>query len=945
MLLMLGTAPKSLAEETPAETIKAVLAGFSKGDIAPLITRVSGIDKELFSGFRSGSRLEYIKAGLKLPPETTAGWGEYEFGIANDYVREWGVVVNKKNPELERAYQQAYISDQWVRGNYAEVDLYFPLNAFKYSPHLIRFVLFRENGKWKISHYSSMFMTASMLISPMSNLNPLIIGDYADFCLSYVYGDRFKKIQTGTPKLTRFSGFNRLKKMYSAVTAKAANYIANGGAAAKSGRREQIYDGNGNPVGEMKHVLSHERSRKNPYLSLPLDDQLRILRNPFLLTGQAYANFAVIHKSDQAAASKALGLAGEAYARSENYLKAAETYESVARGNDQVEQTKAKKALVDIYLNRLHLPQKAEPHQRDLEASGQVPEYERMTVAAPETLLVRSAPETRRLTDFELGPDNETLYLLYRQSHGNDTPPWVETSVVEYRGNGSSKTISSVRSENIDATSFYYFGKGEDGLWVFGNGGHGYKIDYSGNFQKYFTDARNYLKYTAPDEKLPKYPNMRWEGMTSASGMVYGMGSYEIPVIPPKKFKGLRIFDEATGKGKAGFIGEKQHQLVDIRKRAEIIAITSEEDEEILVYDLKRMRREYLKGDPPATSLSAAEALCADAEGNLYVALSDHKVFLFSKEGKKLSEFATGDILPLHIGVDGKHRIFLAGPIGDGKAAGIRIFSTAGKERGRFDFETPPNGAGRFFVRNLRVTDKGTVFVNVGNTEIRRYNDRGKELDRWGRKLNGNLFLATDNQEDSLYIFDGRNVYHYKGAATVKLPEPRLSSIYKAEMSGDADGVIHGYDLSSGIFSFNPKTGRPVFRRGNENNMSLGSNKMLVDTQDNLWVINGPVLQKYSPDGKELVNIKIGGRKARRPVSIDYDTRGNFVVADNANMRIVRYSPGGKIVSDIDVSRFTKGISKIRIDKNNNLYLLRTDFWGGKEEILYRFNKVFAAEN
>lgn len=946
LLLSSFLVPVGFAAESPAEAVQAVLEGFSKGDVRSLIARLSDTDRKVFSGISPSPGLQFIKSNLNLPPETTKNWGEYEYSIANDYIRNMGVVKTKKDAALEKAYQDAFIKDQWVQGNYAEVDLVFPLNAFKYSPGLIRFVLFKEAGGWKISHSGSVFMTAAMTV-PMGGANPFVLGDYADFCFSYIYGKEFAAVQYGEPKLKKLSVYRQLKNTYSATTAKAAAYIASGGNAspAPARKKELIYDENGKAVGEMKYDFSHKRLKKNPYLGMSPERQLAMLRNPFMASWLAYSNFAQKYKADSGLAARAMALSGEAYVRVQNYQRAAEAYEAAAAGPDQVERLKVKKALVDIYMNQLRMPQKAEAHLRDLETAGQIPDYDKLDVSPPETLVIRTKSETKRLADFELGADNETVYLLYHEGHYKDSPAWVESTVVEYGVDGSSRVISSEKNENIDGASFFYLGRGDDGLWVYGNGGHGYKIDYSGKLLKYFSDTANNLEYTVPPQKLRKGNSVPVKGLLSANGLVYTMGDFtETKGMTQTSFSVLRIYDEATGKGKAGILEEKKYHKSDIRKRAEKVSVASADVEEILVHDLEKLRRKYLKGAPAATGLNATENLCADHEGNLYVSLTDKKVFVFSKTGEKLREFGTGDILPNHISVDGRQNIYLAGRLNKGPGIGIGIFSKAGEKIGGFELEKSKQADGRFYVKGLRVTAKGTIFVNMGNKSIQRYTAEGKELDRWERTADGNVHMAPDNSSDSLYVFDGRNVYLYKGPATEKLQEPKLSAIYMAEISGDAKGKVHGYDFHAGVFSFDPKIGKPEFKLANAKLMDLVSSKLLVDTEDNLWVISGPVLRKLSPDGKELVNIKVAGRKPRAPVSIDYDSRGNFIVADRNNKRLTRYNKKGEKISDIDVSRFTDGIDKIRVDKRNNLYLFRGDFWGGRKEILFRFNAIFAQD-
>jgi len=950
LFLLLGIAgiPSIFAAESPAEAVQAVLAGFSNGDVTPLISRLSDIDRKEFSGLSSSPGLQFIKDNLNLPPETTKNWGEYEYGIANDYIRNMGVVKTKKDAALAKAYRDAFIKDQWVQGNYSEVDLVFPLNTFKYSPGLIRFVLYKEAGTWKISHFGSVFMTAAMAV-PMGGANPFIIGDYADFCFSYIYGETFASIQFGSPTLKRLSISRQLKNAYSATAAKAAEYIASGGTASlgKGRRKELIYDEKGKPVGEMKYDFSHKRSEKNPYFARPPKIQLAMLRNPFMASWLAYEHFATNIKADTTLAARAMALSGEAYANAGHYEKAAEAYEAAALGPDTGEQLKAKKALAAIYMNQLRQPKKAEQHLRDLETAGQIPDYDKLEVSPPETLIIRTEPEMKRIAGFELGADKETVYLLYHESHHKDSPPWVESTVVEYRINGSSRVISSEKNEHDRGdSSFFYIGKGDDGLWIYGVEGAGYKINYSGELLKYFSDVAHNLDYSPNPTKPHKASNVSIRGLLSADGLVYTMGDFrDYRGMKETAFSGIRIFNETTGKGKAGIIEEKKYYMCDIRKRAEKVSVASADIEEILVYDMKNLKRKYLKGEPPSSSLTAAENLSSDHEGNLYVSLSDRKVFIFSKDGKKLREFDTGDILPLHISVDGGKNIYLAGPVGDGKTAGIRAFSNTGAKLGSFDFETPEQGDGRFFVRNLQVTDKGTIYVNIGNSEIRRYNIRGKELDRWKNKFRGNIQLAPDNVRDSLYIFAARDTFHYNGAATEKLPTTHMSYTYMAQMSGDSKGLVHGLDFNSGVFLLDPQNGKPEFKSANAKNMSLASNKMAVDTSDNLWALSGPILRKLSPEGKELVNIKVNGRKIRGPISIDYDAWGNFIVADRNNNRLIRYNKKGETISDIDVSKFTDGIDKIRVDKHNNLYLFRGDLWGGRKEVLFRFNGLFSQEN
>jgi uncharacterized protein (TIGR03437 family) len=269
--------------------------------------------------------------------------------------------------------------------------------------------------------------------------------------------------------------------------------------------------------------------------------------------------------------------------------------------------------------------------------------------------------------------------------------------------------------------------------------------------------------------------------------------------------------------------------------------------------------------------LNTPTGLALDSAGNLYIADSgNNAVRKVSKSGAIATVAGNGSM----------------GYSGDGGAA------TAAALDDPEGVTVDPSGLlyiADTFNNRVRVVSLGGTIQTAAGTGISSYSGDG------GAAVNAGLYLPTDVATDS-----GGNVYiaDYGNSRIRQIAQGKIQTV----VGSNSTSVIFNQAPATTI-RLNGPTGLAVDSSGDifiaEGGLGTGSGLGIGDYK--IWKINsvgvvstgaGNGIESYSGDGGPATSAQLN-----RPASVVFDAVGNLYIADSANNRVRKISPGGVITT------------------------------------------------
>lgn len=248
-------------------------------------------------------------------------------------------------------------------------------------------------------------------------------------------------------------------------------------------------------------------------------------------------------------------------------------------------------------------------------------------------------------------------------------------------------------------------------------------------------------------------------------------------------------------------------------------------------------------------------------------------------------------------------------------------------------------GAGRLRApRGLTIDGRGHIFVvDAGNSRILELSPTGRLLQTWPWKFPQSrpTMLQIDRQ-NRVYLLDVGHYCIYLLMGSDNLPYwcPASESEYASGFAFDAHGALYVTTVTGMVIK--PSTlgeaahPSPVLWRvpGSAHRTDILLEGIVVDHHGSIVVADGTHdrIWKLSPAGKQIAVWGGSGAQPgqyRSPHGLALDDHGNIVVADTGNNRIVRLTPAGAPLDAISRARnlFQRARS-ITVDSRGNIYVL-----------------------
>jgi hypothetical protein len=928
----------------PVQAVNDFILAVEKNG-GPPADALSSHDRRLFERMYGPQMVKEIVAGGK-------GKNAYEA-----YATQYFLQNTRRPPKTpSTAAEEKYrVMSEWIRGKYAEVDLFIP-GTRSYLKPFQRVILLKEGGRWKIAPMGTGMMEHLIFIALASGkrgvLPSFTMGDFYDFCLEYFgfslslsndthvrvfpmsedWNDRFKEACERNPDIKW------------ALREKEIGFSHHRTA-------------NANPIGKLPV------ERQYAYLSVrPVGKVLLpsfIKKNPDAgpLIPRAHLSIAEQWQEDR------------------EFERAVEEYEAcIQTGTPDSEIViLAKQRLAGIYWRNLRKLKKARPFIIELKAMNRLPKDLDIPECAfePELIvLVRDPGYSEGIEDFDVHPSAKWVDVLCSWRKGGGHDPANRGEVVRYTFPGlKAKTIakfdalfSDSKEYRVEKVTDRYDGiewnqDGDKyGLWLYTTDRNAYilKLDENGKRLERRRDEGEQLTSLSVSGAVADLPwettgyeithHVRWCGVDFSGSSLFVFAFPDIvktfdlntfrlmdkvQLTPPPEYSYSPVRVCATGRGTLAGMSPKNGMVYEFGKDGRMIR--------------------QLRDIPCKPSLERVGDLECDHDGNLYVLLGeDHNIAVYSPDGRLLRVMGCAaydrSVLALdpsgNIYINGKDRIF--------------IYDELGAEKTSFPLPDPPGRVDNLTVKDLETPGDGFIYLRVGQF-VQRYDYNGKRVDYWKMK---DLKTSTGRQRElvtgpggRVYVRMGLDFYLYKGENTTHwLTLPLVSGA--SNLPGDEvawtridrNGVIYGYSyaIMTGYFHYNPGSGGLVKKFTTFS--GADSYRVAMDRDGYFWFGSGIVVRKdedrhsimrFEPRGKLLTRIRTGTRRKWLPKDIVMDGEGYFVIADAVNNRLVRCDPDGNYVGEADLKPYSKEhIFRLRWDKYNNYYVL----FRGSDHVLYRFS-------
>lgn len=931
----------------PAQAVNDLILALEKNG-EPSAGTLSLRDRSLFERLYGPKMIKEIHSG-------SGGENAYEAYVLRYFLQNPGRWPGQAPTAARGKYR---VTGEWIRGNYAEVDIFIP-GLRSYLKPLQRIILLKEGGRWNIAPVATGMMSymAQMNVAVMKKGLPssFTTGDFYDFCLEYFgfslsLDSSVRQRELEMPKDWRDS-FNKQLDLNPGI-----KWLLS-----KNGRG-----------------FSHQRTAgENPFKTLPLEQKFRILEMRPI--GKVLLP-AFLKKYKQNPAIKSLKpkahyvMAGQ-WHEDREFERAVKEYKACIStgvpGSEMVIRAKTQLAL--IYWHSLKQLKKARPYIDELRTLNRLPkslDIPQLTMS-PEVIASEADPGyDQGIADFDLHPSGKWVDVLYHWCKGGIRGLANRMEVIRFTMPGTkSKTIAKIdarlskskefRKEKV-VDRYDQMAWTQDGLWLYNTDRTAYvlKLNEKGKRLERRRDEGEHLTLLSKSGDVALLP---WR--TSSYESIHHMNWDDADFSGSSLFvlafpRAVKIFDLESFSLKSKIIlkSRLEQELTLARICAAgngTFAGVSRRYAGAYQFGADgRMLRQF-RDIPYEPSLERVHDLECGPDGSLYVLLSeDRTIAVYSTKGRLLRVLDIPAWDKSIMALDPSGNIYLSG------RKRIFIYNSSGFKKTSFDIMDPPGRVDNSSIVDLVAPGDGYIYLRVGRY-VQRYDYYGKRLDYWKMK---NLKEPTGRGRElvtgpgkQVYVRLGLDFYHYKGEHTshwLTLPlKPNAGNLSGDRVTWtriDKNNVIYGYSYAMPTGYFNYHHGSRMLVKKFAGFKDAESYRVAMDCEGHFWFKSSWLSRKeedrysiirYGPRGRRLVRIrnKPAARRKWLPSDIVVDDQGYFVIADSINRRLVRFDPDGNYEGEADLKPISSGgISRIRVDKHQNYYVL----FRGKGQALIRFSGI-----
>ncbi|OGR65538.1 MAG: hypothetical protein A2X31_00150 [Elusimicrobia bacterium GWB2_63_22] len=979
-----------LCANTPQEAAAALVEALKSADPGLWYRQLSKADVD--------SLHEMIGEHMKNEFEKERAYRERELGkkIEDIYEFKGGQLALSLGPYSrdkgqEKLFDLFFIKDIRVwGGQYAEVTLFLPVAIRGVLPP-VRLSFIKEAGEWKFCQSLS---TAYFVHGRNGDFDYFV-----NMYLNLFYGLKLDRTDSSKIKRKSFRLSKELSDKYFTAWKNMKSYSAKDFLAMwlLTGDKKAIRVWEEEKTSGKKTLTDKELEMYKGFLSgktqpsrqpvpppaLESEQYFQYVKGAFFRDILAYKKLLLKFPGDEKMCAKAKYQIAENYEYAREYALAEMVYLGFLKKYPAAEdEPKAQANLAKLYWDKLGKQDEAVRIWKELDAKGKLPAdapYKAAGRLVPKTLVQNlEAGYMRGIVDFDIEQDGKWTDVLYTSGSvkvgGKEYVP-AENKLVRYleSGQGSeiySKEIDYGGQDSQSHLSYRKMQATRNGIWLYTAmcNGHALFLSPEGRPLARLRDEGDVLadlplegregpypwKYTNEEHLRSPY----WQGVHFADKYVY---VYAANSVALKKYDAkTKSLISKTVPAPGASLGNYSANMAPSAKGT--MFVVSPEAGVVLEYNDEGKVVGTIKDVRTGVQFGNIRDMAFDKEGNMYAALeTDHQIAVFSKDGKLVNSFIDETVTPTSVAVDGAGDIYVSGYGMSMGGTTVKIYDRNGKAKTSFSTLHPKATVANVGIRDLAVTDDGFVYVRV-DTVVERYTTKGERVDYWVIPNSGQdaVMFAADPKRKKLFMLKGLEVYEYGGPGTKKiadlrLPEKPYSPVKMvAAFGADKRGNLQGHVSNIGVFSFDPDkiSGGtvPLGIGGAKYGSQISLERTGLDRDGNIWSCNsrnygkGPVIEKYGPDGKQVLKIPQaeGTRNSWKPVDIVKSCKDELLVADSANRRIAKYTMSGKYLGDFDLTPYMSGwIQRLRVDSKERLYILSSQM--GKQFIL-RFDGVVFKE-
>ncbi|MBF0449989.1 MAG: 6-bladed beta-propeller [Candidatus Magnetomorum sp.] len=338
----------------------------------------------------------------------------------------------------------------------------------------------------------------------------------------------------------------------------------------------------------------------------------------------------------------------------------------------------------------------------------------------------------------------------------------------------------------------------------------------------------------------------------------------------------------------------------------------------------------------PYYELGSPNFLATDSDGNIVVSNSGKKIQTFSPEGKFISEFGdgygTGDYLfktIMGVAWDSNGKMYVV----DQSNYRVMVYTSAGT----FDFQIGSYGTGNgefFTPSDVAINSAGKIYVvDTNNHRIQIFSSTGVYESQIGSGVSstndgefnspssieidsdGKIYIA-DMKNNRIQVFSSSNVFEYS-FGTNGSGDGQFNYIY--QIAFDSTGKIFATDYNNNRVQVFTKSGTFLYAFGSKTLYPYGTlgymsrpKGITIDNDDNVYVTETGVVQKFSNDGTSIyriAQISYQPGAVNDPIDVDVDEDGNIYVIENGGNRLSVFTSSREFAYSIGTGDNSSDIS------------------------------------